>query len=405
AQAALDAASAAQATASSVAGTADAALAAASGAAALAAGFDGRIGDVEDANLVQDGRLLTLENLTATAIGNAAVALAENDAQDAALGAVQALASDNAGRLDQVEADVATLFGLAGSQATGENALALGQGSMAEGDDSVAIGSGAMAGDGAAVAIGLENQAMGNGAVAIGDPNLATGNGAVAIGKDNTATGDGAIAMGDTSSALGTSALALGQQAQASGTGAIALGGNAVAAQAGAVVIGSDVQSVRADQFVLGNAGNTYTLAGIASAASRTAQQGAVSLVTTDAAGNLATLDFDVARFGQLESEVAGLSSQVAVLGSQVVDLSAQVGQFQRASNGGIAAAMAMGGTLLPPDSTFSVSFNLATYRGEQGFSGALVARATDTIWISGGIAGSTVRGSTGGRVGMTFGW
>ena len=66
---------------------------------------------------------------------------------------------------------------------------------------------------------------------------------------------------------------------------------------------------------------------------------------------------------------------------------------------------MALGGTLLPPDTTFSVSFNLATYRGQQGFSGAAVARVTDQVWVSGGFAGSTVKGSTGGRVGVTFGW
>ena len=66
---------------------------------------------------------------------------------------------------------------------------------------------------------------------------------------------------------------------------------------------------------------------------------------------------------------------------------------------------MALGGTLIPPNAEFAVSFNLATYRGEQGFSGSAVARVTDNVWISGGVAGSTVQGSTGGRVGVTFGW
>jgi len=66
---------------------------------------------------------------------------------------------------------------------------------------------------------------------------------------------------------------------------------------------------------------------------------------------------------------------------------------------------MAMGGTVMPPDANFAISFNLATYRGEQGFSASAVARASDHVYISGGIAGSTVRGSTGGRVGVTFGF
>ena len=66
---------------------------------------------------------------------------------------------------------------------------------------------------------------------------------------------------------------------------------------------------------------------------------------------------------------------------------------------------MALGGTVMPPDSRFAISFNLATYRGEQGFSAAAVARVTDRIWVSGGIAGSTVGGSAGGRGGVTFAW
>src|SRR3546814_17255950 len=76
-----------------------------------------------------------------------------------------------------------------------------------------------------------------------------------------------------------------------------------------------------------------------------------------------------------------------------------------RQANGGSATAMAMGGTMIVPDSTVSVSFNLATYRGEQGFSGAAVLRLTPRVYVSGGIAGSTVKGSTGGRVGVAFGF
>jgi hypothetical protein len=125
-------------------------------------------------------------------------------------------------------------------------------------------------------------------------------------------------------------------------------------------------------------------MAGIGSAESNAAQSGALSLVTTDLAGNLGTASLDI----------EGLQT----LGGRLDD-------GLRAANGGIAAAMAMGGTVIPPDSSFALSFNLATYRGEQGFSGSAVARVTDSVWVSGGIAGSTVRGSTGGRVGVTFGW
>jgi hypothetical protein len=66
---------------------------------------------------------------------------------------------------------------------------------------------------------------------------------------------------------------------------------------------------------------------------------------------------------------------------------------------------MAMGGTVMPAGATMSVSFNLATYRGQQGFSAAGVAKASQRLYIEAGVAGSTVRGSTGARVGMTFAW
>ncbi len=55
----------------------------------------------------------------------------------------------------------------------------------------------------------------------------------------------------------------------------------------------------------------------------------------------------------------------------------------------------------------FSVNFNLATYRrANRAFRGAScrVQRAP-RVYVSGGFAGSTVKGSTGGRVGVAFGF
>jgi hypothetical protein len=148
----------------------------------------------------------------------------------------------------------------------------------------------------------------------------------------------------------------------------------------------------------LGNNVSTYTLAGLSSDASNAAQAGALRLVTTDMAGNLGTMDIDM-------SAIQGLGGRVGALGNQVAALGGALARQARQADGGIAAAMALGGTVMPPDTTFAVSFNLATYRGQQGFSGAIVARVSDHVWVSGGVAGSTVRGSTGGRAGITFGW
>ncbi|WP_158298935.1 YadA-like family protein [Sphingomonas psychrotolerans] len=59
---------------------------------------------------------------------------------------------------------------------------------------------------------------------------------------------------------------------------------------------------------------------------------------------------------------------------------------------------------MIVPDSAVSMSFNLATYRGQQGFSGSVVGRISPKIYVNAGVGGSTVRRSTAGRIGISFG-
>ena len=61
-------------------------------------------------------------------------------------------------------------------------------------------------------------------------------------------------------------------------------------------------------------------------------------------------------------------------------------------------------GPMVVPDSNISISFNAATYRGQQGFSGTVAARVAPKVYVSAGVAGSTAKKSTGGRVGVAFG-
>lgn len=86
-----------------------------------------------------------------------------------------------------------------------------------------------------------------------------------------------------------------------------------------------------------------------------------------------------------------------------VEGLRGSIDRNNRRANGGIATAMAMSGAILPPDANIALTLNLSSYRGEQGFAGALNMRATDRIYFNAALAGSSVSGSTGGRVGMTF--
>lgn len=104
---------------------------------------------------------------------------------------------------------------------------------------------------------------------------------------------------------------------------------------------------------------------------------------------------------------IAKIESQQALLDSAVADQSSQIQALGRGldkANAGIAAAMALGGTMIVPDSNWSLSFNLSTYRGEQGYSGAVVGRVSRKVYVNAGMAGSTRRGSTGGRVGFAIG-
>jgi hypothetical protein len=65
--------------------------------------------------------------------------------------------------------------------------------------------------------------------------------------------------------------------------------------------------TTRANQVVVGTATNTYTLAGVTSAASLAAQSGPVSFVTSDGAGNLATLSSSIASVASVAALVPGI--------------------------------------------------------------------------------------------------
>jgi hypothetical protein len=113
------------------------------------------------------------------------------------------------------------------------------------------------------------------------------------------------------------------------------------------------------------------------------------------------------ARMMAIEAVNTIQSNQIGTLQDQVGGLQTSVNGLRRnikEANGGIAAAVALGGTMIVPDSNISMSFNLATYRGQQGFSGSVVGRVSPKVYINAGVGGSTVRGSTAGRVGISFG-
>ncbi|MER8545491.1 YadA-like family protein [Mesorhizobium sp. M0018] len=99
---------------------------------------------------------------------------------------------------------------------------------------------------------------------------------------------------------------------------ATALGTGATANFADSVAVGQGVTTTRANQVAIGNSSATYTLSGINSAASREAQSGPKYLVTSDAAGNLATASVNIDELEGLADDVAAHTTQIASLNTTV---------------------------------------------------------------------------------------
>ena len=287
----------------------------------------------------------------------------------------------------------------AGNTACGEGATAGGGGSFntAVGNNANATGAdgtNTATGDNAdAHGISGSNTASGSFANASGDSsgNVATGSDADANGANssNIATGAAANAagLGSTNIAIGanatasgdqTSNMAIGTGATASGNTAVAVGTGATATHANAAAFGNGAATTRANQQVLGTASNTYTLSGLASAASKAAQSGATYFVTSDALGNLATSDVSV------ETLIRRTDKALT----------------------GVAMAFAMAGvpTLLPTE-IFAMSANWGTFEGENGLALNATLRLAANVQLNGGVAYGLNEDLAGGRAGVRVGW
>lgn len=318
--------------------------------------------------------------------------------------------------------------GAPGPVATGANSIAVGSGSVASGAQSVAVGQNSQAtatgatavGYGAVAnganssvfgtnntvtgansgAFGTANTVNGNGSYAFGDPNVLNGNNSFIVGDNNNvnvpnAAGNGnninVVGSGNTlaSTASASGSNVFGGGNTVNGANAIAIGNGNTVGFDNSVAIGNGVTTSRTNQVAIGTAVQTYTMAGISSAASRAAQTGATRFVTTDASGNLATSTFDPA--------------SVAALDGRVGALEAHLNKLRKESRRGVASAMALSSAPMPSaPGRLSYVLNGATYRGESAVGGS-VAYRLDTnvpIAITGGVAGSP-GGGVGGRFGI----
>ena len=115
---------------------------------------------------------------------------------------------------------------------------------------------------------------------------------------------------------------------------------------------------------------------------------GPVKAVTVDANGTLGRSSVvTTADFNQVTKQMVGAlavsDQQFADLSGQVDGLSFRLDEMNHQTRAGIAASMALGGTMVVPDSNVSINFNAAAYRGEGGFSGSVVARVAPRVYLS----------------------
>jgi trimeric autotransporter adhesin len=294
---------------------------------------------------------------------------------------------------------------LAQASSSGADSFAGGFGSVSSGARSTALGSQAHASGNDALAIGRQAQATQNGAIAMGLNASSTGTNAIAIGSGASATGS--VAVGAAASAANGGA-AFGDGAEATGLNSTALGPDTRASHANATALGTGTQTSRDNEVAVGNAQNTYRMAGINTSQSRAAQSGVLKMVTSDAAGNLATGDFpdllqlwNDPRFMTLEDNVTSLGGRVNSLESAVNHMRSGIGEAKE----GAAIALALAGVTLPADKTFALSVNWANNAGENALAAASAMKLSEMATLHGGIGIGTRRGTVGARAGVTMAW
>jgi hypothetical protein len=310
-----------------------------------------------------------------------------------------------------------------GTTASGTGSVACGASGLIAGDRVTALGDNIIVFDDEATAIGYAAMATHTGGVAVGALSASDRDYAVALGHGAEAFNDHTIAIGADTQTLGLDSIAIGYQAT---TG---LGHH------NAIAIGAGVGTARVNQVAIGNTANTYTLAGIASAASLAAQSGLIQVVTTDANGNLATdggalsaaiTDLDTRVDGHdtaittLTGQVSGhstaisnLTSQVNTNTSDIADINARLdamgGGFAglsgeiRQNREGIAMAMAMDVPYVPADKEFAMSAALGHFGGSSAFGLSGAWRLGADVQLDVGL-GAT-QSYQGGRVGVTWAW
>ena len=138
------------------------------------------------------------------------------------------------------------------SNATGQNAVALGAGTKAQHNNTVAIGKGAQSTGDSAIALGFESTSTSDQSVAVGLFTKASNKQAVAVGSKSQATGDSSIAIGKEANASNESSVALGSSTKSTNKYTTAVGGTAFANQEGATALGYGARATDKNTIAIG---------------------------------------------------------------------------------------------------------------------------------------------------------
>lgn len=317
-----------------------------------------------------------------------------------------------------------------GSNASGTNALADGTNNHSQGNNTTVVGSNnSVTGDDSG-AFGVGNTVNGNGSYAVGDPNVVNGDksfvygddnavnapnvagngngiqvfgsnnsvasmanssGSLVIGSGNKINATNAVALGNGTTVTGANGIAIGSGASSAGLNAVAIGTGASAGYAGSAAYGSGAVATRQNEQVFGTASNTYEMPGLTSAASSSAQNGAIQILTTDSSGNLASVTPGALGLSD-PAQFNSLSSRIDTVGSRAYS--------------GVAMAMALAGapTVLP-DERFVTTLNWGTFEGANAFALSAGARLGSQLQLNGGVAFDPGQHMAGGRLGLRMSW
>jgi hypothetical protein len=300
----------------------------------------------------------------------------------------------------EASGDASSAFGFS-SEASGPQSSAYGASSEASGAASSAYGVGSTASGSDSAAYGNFSTASGDSSAAYGDNSEASGIGSSAYGSASTASGTSSSAYGAGSTASGEASAAYGFGSNASGKNSIAVGPNTTVAYKNAAAFGNGATATRPNQQVFGTSSNTYTMPGVTSSQSKSAQGRPTHIVTSNSNGDLAAHTI-----GQLglatQSDVGALQSDINRLGRRDNELT-----------DGLAAVASLAQPILRSGQSFGVTAAWGFYDDANavGFSAAgvladnLLRPGSGTLALFGGVGAGTSEGEVAGRAGVSFGW